>query len=86
MRWFENRRQMWLVIGSLAGALVVLAAILVAVTVNRSATTAPAGSPTTVPSAPGEVTKVDVYFHRGAPDDPSRVVAVPRSVPKTQMV
>lgn len=95
MRWFRNRRQMWLVIGAVTGVIVLLGGVLIALRVNRQEPPAATGTTSPTPtSAPSEIiappgeeqTKFSVYFHRGALGDPAAVVAVPRTVPKTQMV
>ncbi|RAS62553.1 sporulation and spore germination protein [Lentzea atacamensis] len=75
MSWFRSRRQLWLVIGVVTGVAVLLGGVLIALRPDRQQP--PGTAPVT------EQTAFSVYFHRG---DPAAVVAVPRSVPKTQMV
>jgi hypothetical protein len=70
-----------ILLGALAAVVVV--GLVVTLIVWRGGGMQPA-APTTTPSAP--TTNFVVYFHRGAADDPSGVVAVPRSVPKTEAV
>jgi hypothetical protein len=85
-------RRTRIVLAAVAAVLVV--GLVVTLVVWRGNRTEPAAPPTTSPSSSaatstspsGETTNFVVYFHRGAPDDPSRVVAVPRSVPKTAAV
>ncbi|MCX2951472.1 Gmad2 immunoglobulin-like domain-containing protein [Lentzea sp. NEAU-D7] len=94
MRRFGSRRRLWLVVSVVIGVVVLLGGVLVALKVGRpgppvaTGTTSPttsAPSATTAPSG-GESTTVSVYFHRGGLDDPGKVVAVPRTVPRTRMV
>ncbi|HEX8866070.1 MAG TPA: Gmad2 immunoglobulin-like domain-containing protein [Lentzea sp.] len=79
----------------LCGALaaVVVVGLVVTLIVWRGHRTEPAAPTTstststpTSDSPSGEMTYFVVYFHRGAHGDPSDVVAVPRSVPKTEAV
>ena len=54
------------------------------------ATTPPGAAPSTSPSRPSGTTPatmtVKVYFHRGSADDPAKVVAVSRTVPRSPKV
>lgn len=73
--------------GALAAAVVGLVVTLATLRSNRTEPAVPTSSPAQTSTSPGgETTNLAVYFHRGAPDDPRKVVAVPRSVPKTVAV
>lgn len=82
MKWWHDKRRVGLVVGAVVVLLAVVAAVLVAVRADRAATPTP--TPSATPTA--DITSFAVYFHQGRPDDPRKVVAVPRSVPKTEAV
>lgn len=80
------------VIIAVATVVAVAAGLVAAFITLRSGRTGPATPATTATSsstsvaASGEVTNVTVYFHRGRTDDPRDVVAVRRSVARTEAV
>lgn len=83
----RNRRRMWTMIAAIAGVLVVVGALVIAVLQERpGAPAAPPGATPTGTSTPPATTTVKVFFHRGQPDDPARVEPVTRTVPKTDAV
>lgn len=88
MKWWRDKRRVGLVAGAVAALLAVVAVVLVAVRTERTVTPSSEPSATSPPAsttAP-DVTSFAVYFHQGSPDDPRKVVAVPRSVPKTAAI
>lgn len=83
----RNRRRMWTMIAAIAGVLVVVGALMIAILQDRPGSPAapPGTTPTSTSTAPATTT-VKVFFHRGQPDDPARVEPVTRTVPKTGAV
>lgn len=81
-------RRTRILVGALAAVVVVgLVVTLAILRGNRTEPAAPTSSPAPTSASPGgETTNLVVYFHRGAPDDPRKVVAVQRSVPRTAAV
>ncbi|MGW4213567.1 Gmad2 immunoglobulin-like domain-containing protein [Lentzea sp. NPDC004789] len=83
-------RRTKIVIAGVAATAVVLGLVAVLITLRGSRTEPAAPTSTTPTSAPASssagTTNLLVYFHRGTPGDPGKVVAVPRSVPKTAAV
>lgn len=86
MKWWHDKRRVGLVVGAVVVLLAVVAAVLVAVRADRTATPTPTPSATPTATSTADITSFAVYFHQGTPDDPREVVAVPRSVPKTEAV
>lgn len=90
MSIFSNRRRTWATSGALAGVVIIVAGILFLV--SRDQPGIPGAAPPitttiTTTTAPSPATMaVTVYFHKGAADDPTRVVPVVRTVPRTEMV
>lgn len=80
-------RRTRILVGGLAAAVVVaLVVTVIALRGERTEPAAPTTSSTPATSTSSESTNIVVYFHRGTPDDPRKVVAVQRSVPKTAAV
>jgi hypothetical protein len=84
------RRRGWWIAGAVTAVLVVAAGVVFIVTGGRSdgpVAVAPTSSPTSpAGGSAAEVMTVQVYFHRVGSDDPARVVAVPRTVPRSERV
>jgi hypothetical protein len=70
----------------LVTTIVVEFVVLIMLRGGKPDTAAPPTSSSVPPSPSAEQTNLAVYFHRGTPDDPHAVVAVRRSVPKTEAV
>jgi hypothetical protein len=85
-RWRDTTGRTRIVIAAVAATSVVLGLVVVLVTLRGARTEPAAPTSTTTTSPIGETTNVLVYFHRGTPGDPGKVVAVRRSVPKTVAV
>jgi hypothetical protein len=74
-----------IVLAGVAATAEVLGLVAVLVT-SRGSRTEPAPTSATPASSSAGTTNLLVYFHRGTPGDPAKVVAVPRSVPGTAAV
>ncbi|MFI9811887.1 Gmad2 immunoglobulin-like domain-containing protein [Saccharothrix variisporea] len=82
-----DKRRVWWVAGGVVAVLVVVvvAAVVFVATRDRSTDVGtPSSTAVTTPSA--DTMQVRVFFHRGEADDPSRVSAVLRTVPRSEMV
>jgi hypothetical protein len=75
-----------IVLAGVAATAVVLGLVAVLVTSRGSRTEPAAPTSATPASSSAGTTNLLVYFHRGTPGDPAKVVAVPRSVPRTAAV
>ena len=82
-----TRRTKIVIAGVTATAIALgLIAVLITLRGNRTEPAAPTSTTPTPTSSSAETTNLLVYFHRGTPGDPGKVVAVPRSVPRTAAV
>ncbi|GAA0250148.1 hypothetical protein GCM10010492_57860 [Saccharothrix mutabilis subsp. mutabilis] len=80
-----DKRRAWWIAGVVAVVAVLVA--VVAFVVNRGRSTDSGTSSPPVPTTTtADTMEVRVFFHRGEADDPGRVVAVPRTVPRSDMV